>query len=382
MPIPPSIGWRRGTIYDVAMVHVMNTRIQEWIRPEVRAQNAYHVPPADGLIKLDAMENPYSWPAEMVESWTEVLRNVSLNRYPDPGAARLKERLRDTFGIPAASEVLLGNGSDELIQMILMAVGGSQRVVLAPEPTFSMYRIISTNVGVSYQGVPLGADFSLDVTATRDAILAQRPAVVFIAYPSNPTGNLFAAADICSLIEAASGLVVMDEAYSAFCDASFMEYLERYENLLILRTVSKLGLAGLRLGYLVGAPDWLREIDKLRLPYNIGALTQTSAEFALDHYTMLLEQADRIRADRQALFDALRTMSGVTAYPSEANFILFRVAAGRAVEIFEMLKQVGVLIKNLHGSHPALQDCLRVTVGTPEENRAFLSALRMVLSVK
>ena len=367
---------------DVATGQGMNTRIQEWVRPEVRAQRAYHVPDAEGLIKLDAMENPYSWPPEMVEAWTESLREVTLNRYPDPGAAHLKQRLRDTFKIPAASAVLLGNGSDELIQMILMAVGGAGRVVVAPEPSFSMYRIISTNVGMNYHSVALNADFSLDVAATRDAIVAQRPAVVFIAYPSNPTGNLFAAEDICSLIEAAPGVVVVDEAYSAFCDASFMDYLARYENLLILRTVSKLGLAGLRLGYLVGAPAWLEEIDKLRLPYNIGVLTQVSAEFALEHYAMLLEQAKRIRADRQTLFAALQTVADVTAYPSQANFILFRVTAGRAVEIFERLKQVGVLIKNLHGSHPALQDCLRVTVGTPEENRAFLSALRMVLSVK
>jgi histidinol-phosphate aminotransferase len=360
----------------------MSTRIQEWIRPEIRAQTAYHVPDADGLIKLDAMENPYSWSPDVVEAWTGALRDVTLNRYPDPGAARLKARLRETFAIPGASAVLLGNGSDELIQMILMAVGGAGRTVVAPEPTFSMYRIISTNVGVEYHGVPLGAGFSLDVAAAREAIAARRPAVVFIAYPSNPTGNLFAAADICSLIEAAPGLVVVDEAYSAFCDGGFMEYLERYDHLLILRTVSKLGLAGLRLGYLVGAPAWLEEIDKLRLPYNIGALTQASAEFALDHYGMLQEQARRIRTDRQSLFEALQTVPGVTAYPSQANFILFRVEAGRAVEIFERLKQVGVLIKNLDGSHPALQDCLRVTVGTPEENRAFLSALRMVLSVK
>jgi histidinol-phosphate aminotransferase len=382
MPVPPNIAWRRGAINDFATGHAMNTRINEWIRPEVRAQSAYHVPEADGLIKLDAMENPYSWPPEMVEAWTEVLSGVTLNRYPDPGAALLKERLRDTFKIPAASAVLLGNGSDELIQMILMAVGGAGRVVVAPEPSFSMYRIISANVGVNYHGVPLGPDFSLDVAATRDSIAALRPAVVFIAYPSNPTGNLFAAADISSLIEAAPGLAVVDEAYSAFCDASFMEYLARYEHLLILRTLSKLGLAGLRLGYLVGAPAWLREIDKLRLPYNIGVLTQASAEFALDHYSMLQEQAGRIRADRQTLFDALRTVPGVTAYPSQANFILFKVEAGRAVEIFERLKLVGVLIKNLHGSHPALRDCMRVTVGTPEENHAFLSALRMVISVK
>ncbi|MEJ2572080.1 MAG: histidinol-phosphate transaminase [Gammaproteobacteria bacterium] len=360
----------------------MNARINEWIRPDVRGQAAYHVQDAEGLIKLDAMENPYGWPPEMVEAWSEALREASLNRYPDPGAARLKARLRDTFKIPAASAVLLGNGSDELIQMILMAVNGPGRVVVAPEPSFSMYRIISTNVGLDYRGVPLGADFSLDRDAALDLIAAQRPAVVFIAYPSNPSGNLFAAADIFSLIEAAPGLVVMDEAYSAFCDASFMEYLARYEHLLILRTVSKLGLAGLRLGFLVGAPSWLQEIDKLRLPYNIGVLAQASVEFALDHYGMLLEQAQRIRVDRQALFDALQTLPGVSAYPSQANFILFRVEPGRAVEIFERLKQLGVLIKNLHGSHPALADCLRVTVGTPEENRAFLSALRMAISIK
>ena len=360
----------------------MNARINEWIRPEVRTQTAYQVPDAEGLIKLDAMENPYNWPPEMVEAWGEALCEVSLNRYPDPGAVRLKARLRDTFEIPAASDVLLGNGSDELIQMILMAVSGTGRVVVAPEPSFSMYRIISTNVGMDYRGAPLGADFSLDVGATLELIAAQRPAVVFIAYPSNPSGNLFATADIFTLIEAAPGLVVVDEAYSAFCDASFMDYLARYEHLLILRTVSKLGLAGLRLGFLVGAPGWLQEIDKLRLPYNIGVLAQASAEFALDHYGMLLEQAQRIRTDRQVLFDALQTVSGVRAYPSQANFVLFRVEPGRAAEIFERLKQLGVLIKNLHGSHPALEDCLRVTVGTSEENRAFLSALRMAISVK
>lgn len=382
MPVPPSIAWRRAALNDVAMGHAVNTRVLDWIRPEVQAQTAYQVPAADDLIKLDAMENPYSWPPEMVEAWTEVLRDVTLNRYPDPGASRLKERLRDTFEIPAESAILLGNGSDELIQMILMAVGGANRVVLAPEPSFSMYRIISTNVGVIYQGVPLAPDFTLDVIATREAIADRRPAVVFIAYPSNPTGNLFAIEDICTLIEAAPGLVVLDEAYAAFCDASFMEYLQRYEHLLILRTVSKLGLAGLRLGYLVGAPAWLQEIDKLRLPYNIGVLTQASAEFALSHYAVLLEQAKRIRADRQSLFDSLEALPGITAYPSQANFILLRVAAGRAVEIFERLRQEGVLIKNLHGSHPALQDCLRITVGTPEENRAFLSALRTTLSVK
>jgi histidinol-phosphate aminotransferase len=357
----------------------VNSLIKQWVRPEVQALTAYHVPDAGGLIKLDAMENPYSWPREMVAQWLEVMRGVTLNRYPDPAATRLKERLRTTFRVPQDCEILLGNGSDELIQMILMAVAGSGRVALAPEPSFSMYRIISTSVGVKYIGVPLKADFSLDVAATRAAIDEYRPAVVFIAYPSNPTGNLFSAEDICSLIEAAPGVVVVDEAYTAFCDANFIDYLGRYEHLMILRTVSKLGLAGLRLGYLLGAPSWLHEIDKLRLPYNINVLTQVSAEFALEHYDMLLEQANSIRDEREALYDALRSLPGVTAFPSQANFILFRVAAGRAGEIFQRLKQAGVLIKSLHGSHPALHDCLRVTVGKPEENQAFLSALREIL---
>lgn len=357
----------------------MNARLQQWIRPEVQALTAYHVPDPGTLIKLDAMENPYTWPPEVVAGWLEVLRGVTLNRYPDPGAARLKERLRAAFRLPADSAVLLGNGSDELIQMILMALAGPGRTVVAPEPTFSMYRIISVGVGMNYVGVPLKADFSLDVAATRAAIDKHKPAVVFIAYPSNPTGNLFAAEDICAIIEAAPGLVVVDEAYSAFCDADFSGYLARYEHLLILRTVSKLGLAGLRLGFLVGAPSWLRELDKLRLPYNINVLTQASAEFALNHYAMLLEQAGRIRADREALYQALRALPGVTAFPSQANFILFRVGAGRAGDIFQRLKEAGVLIKNLHGSHPALHDCLRVTVGRPEENRAFLDALRHIV---
>lgn len=357
----------------------MNPQIQQWVRPEIRALTAYHVPDASGLIKLDAMENPYTWPPALVESWLDVLRGVKLNRYPDPGAARLKESLRATFQLPAESAVLLGNGSDELIQMILMAVAGPGRAVVAPDPTFSMYRIISASAGMNYVGVPLKEDFSLDVAATRAAIAAHRPAVVFLAYPSNPTGNLFAAEDICALIEAAPGLVVVDEAYSAFCDVGFTDYLARYQHMLILRTVSKLGLAGLRLGFLVGAPSWLQEIDKLRLPYNINVLTQASAAFALDHYDTLLEQAQRIRADRDELYRALQALPGVTVFPSQANFILFRVAAGRAGELFQGLKKVGVLIKSLHGSHPALHDCLRVTVGTPEENRAFLNALRSVL---
>lgn len=354
-------------------------KITRWIRPEIRALSAYHVPDPGDCIKLDAMENPYTWPEEMVEAWLETLRAVSLNRYPDPGARVLKERLRDCMGVPADQEILLGNGSDELIQMIALAVARPGRVVLAPEPSFVMYRLIATLAGMEYAGVPLDADFQLDMAAMRAAIETRQPAVIFLAYPNNPTGNLFQAGDVETILEAAPGLVVVDEAYAPFTDSSFLDRLGRHDNLLVLRTVSKMGLAGLRLGLLIGGADWLGEIDKTRLPYNINVLTQASGEFALRHVEVLEEQARRIRADRTALLTALAELPGLEVFPSDANFILFRVPAGRGQELFDAIRQQGVLIKNLSGAGGVLADCLRVTVGKPEENEAFLRALRAAL---
>lgn len=357
----------------------MQALVTGWVRPEVRALTAYHVPDASGLVKLDAMENPYSWPQELVREWLDVLASVPLNRYPDPHAAPLKDRLREAFALPADADILLGNGSDELIQLLLMAVAGPGRKVLAPEPTFSMYRMISTFVGLEFVGVPLRRDYSLDLAATLAAIREQQPAVVFLAYPNNPTGNLFSAADMAEIIAASPGVVVVDEAYSAFCDASFIGELGRWPNLLVLRTLSKLGLAGLRLGFLVGPHAWLHELDKIRLPYNINVLTQASAEFALRRFDVLAEQTARISADREDMHAQLAAMPGITPYASQANFILFKGPAGRAAQLFNAIKARGVLIKSMHGAHPALADCLRVTVGTADENAAFLSALRASL---
>jgi histidinol-phosphate aminotransferase len=212
----------------------------------------------------------------------------------------------------------------------------------------------------------------------RAAIEAHQPAVIFLAYPNNPTGNLLRAEDIEAILAAAPGLVVVDEAYAPFTDASFLGRLGQYDNLLVLRTVSKMGLAGLRLGLLIGAAAWMGEIDKTRLPYNINVLTQASGEFALRHVAVLEEQAQRIRADRAGLQAALAELPGMTVYPSDANFILFRVPVGRGQALFDALKARGVLIKNLSGAGVVLADCLRVTVGRPEENAAFLQALRAV----
>ena len=354
-------------------------KINRWIRPEIRALSAYHVPDPGDCIKLDAMENPYTWPEQMVEAWLETLREVSLNRYPDPGARRLKEQLRSCMQVPAGQEILLGNGSDELIQMIALALAQPGRVVLAPEPSFVMYRMIATLAGMDYVGVPLDGAFQLDMTAMAAAIERHQPAVIFLAYPNNPTGNLFRAGDIEAILAAAPGLVVVDEAYAPFTDASFLDRLGQYDNLLVLRTVSKMGLAGLRLGLLIGGPGWLGEIDKTRLPYNINVLTQASGEFALRHVEVLEEQARKIRADRAALLAALGALPGLEVFPSDANFILLRVPAGRGQALFDAIRQQGVLIKNLSGTGGVLADCLRVTVGKPEENAAFLRALRAAL---
>jgi histidinol-phosphate aminotransferase len=356
-----------------------NNRIDRFLAPQLRALRAYHVPPAAGLIKLDAMENPYSWPEWLLNDWLDTLRQAELNRYPDPAAQALKSRLREVLGVPGGVELILGNGSDELIQMIIQTVASPGHVIMAPEPTFVMYRQLAVVAGLDFQGVPLGVDFTLDKDAMIEAVATHQPAVVFLAYPNNPTGNLFDREAIESLLACAPGLVVLDEAYAPFADDSFMDDLGCCDNLLVLRTLSKLGLAGVRLGLLAGDAGWLAEIEKTRLPYNISTLDQLTGEFALRHYAVFEEQAKIIRLQRGELLGRLQSLPGVAVYPSAANFILFRVPPGRGVAVFEGLKSSGILIKNLAGSAPALTDCLRVTVGKPEENAAFITALASLL---
>jgi len=362
------------------MADSLELLVEHWVRPEIRALSAYHVANATGLIKLDAMENPYSWPDELRDEWAALLRDIDVNRYPDPLASGLVPHLRESMAIPDDMGVMLGNGSDEIIQIIAMTLAGPNRALLSVEPGFVMYKMIAGFCGMKYVGVPLKADdFSLDLPALLQAMDETQPAVVFLAYPNNPTGNLFDRDALVQVIEAAPGLVVIDEAYAPFTDASFMTELGNYDNLVVMRTVSKMGLAGLRLGLLAGPRQWLDEFDKVRLPYNINVLTQASAEFALRHQSVFDGQTETIRAERGRLAAALVDMAGLTVFPSEANFVLVRVPAGRAGELFEGLKAAGVLVKKLDGAHPLLADTLRLTVGTPEENAALLAALSRLL---
>jgi len=342
------------------------------VRPEIRALSAYAVPRAEGMIKLDAMENPYPLPAAARARLDAALARVAVNRYPDGEAGAAKAALARALRIPESQGMLLGNGSDELIQIITATLARPGAAMLAPEPSFVMYRTNALYAGMRFIGVPLERDFSLDLPATLAAIERERPALVFLAYPNNPTGNLFAARDVEAVLRASPGLVVVDEAYYAFAEASFLAHLSEHPNLLVLRTVSKVGMAGMRLGYAVAAPEWIAELNKVRAPYNVNALTQAAVVALLSEAGWIAEQAAAIRAERGRLESALARLPGTTVFPTQTNFVLVRVADANAV--FEGLKARRILIKNLHAWHPLLANCLRITVGTPEENALLLAA--------
>lgn len=350
------------------------TRAADWVREEIRALSAYHVPPSAGLVKLDAMENPYPLPPAVADALGRTLASVALNRYPDPAAHSLKDSLRHAMGIPDSLGVLLGNGSDELLQVIGVALAKPGASVLALEPSFVMYRMCALVAGLGYEGVALRADFSIDLPAVLAAIERRRPALTWIAYPNNPTGNLFDRESVLAIVRASPGLVVVDEAYYPFSGgASLLDEVGRHPNLVLVRTVSKLGLAGIRLGLATGPADWLAEFDKVRLPYNVNALTDAAARFVLAQPGLLEGQVAAIVSERARLEAALDAMPGVQRFPSAANFVLARVPDARGA--FEALKARGILVKLLDGSHPLLANCLRLTVGTPEENGRLAEAL-------
>ena len=356
-------------------------RVEAWVRPVVQSLSAYPVLDSTGMVKLDAMENPYQWPDEMTQMWLTKLRPTAVNRYPDPTAVTLMDRIHRVGLVPEGVPIIFGNGSDELIQIILLTVGGNGRTVVAPMPTFVMYETIARLTDTKYVGVPLLDDFSLDTEAMIAAVREHNPAAVILASPNNPTSNLFDREAIYELMSACNGLVVIDEAYHIFSGETFINDLNDFDNLIVLRTLSKMGLAGLRLGYMVGSDLWMSQFNKARLPFNVNVLTQLTAEFALQHYYIFEDQAERIRRERARVLKIMGSLDRVSAYPSDANFVLFRCEGIEADEVFTGLLQQEVLIKNLHQPGSALQNCLRVTIGKPHENDAFLNALGLLVNV-
>jgi len=353
------------------------------IRSDIRALAAYAVPDATGLIKLDAMENPYALPDPLRNELAQRLACAALNRYPIPSYLALKQKICEKLGVPAGFDVVLGNGSDELISMLSVACAKPGAKVLAPVPSFVMYALSAKFAGLEFIPTPLRADFSLDKAAMLAAIAQHKPAITYLAYPNNPTGTLFHTNDMVDIIEAVaeSGLVIVDEAYQPFAQVSFMSKLPLFNNLVVMRTLSKLGLAGIRLGYLSAHPALLAELDKVRPPYNINVLTQTAAEFMLDHLDVLDTQAASLRQTRADLSTALAALPQVEVFPSAANFLLVRLRGARlnADQVFSKLLEQRILIKNVDKMHALLENCIRVTIGTPEENALFLNALKAAL---
>ena len=353
--------------------------IKSLVRKEVASLSAYEPEDYAGVrIKLDAMESPYPLPEGLQSGLASTLAEVSLNRYPDPDAARLKGALSEYLGVDAEN-LVLGNGSDELIGMIIQAFGGSPGIISYPTPTFSMYGIVARSMGQEVMELPLTADFQINFDGWLRLFSVRRPKVIFISYPNNPTGNLFDPDRIRRLIEGCFSIVVVDEAYFSFSGESFIDKINELPNLAVLRTLSKVGMAGLRLGVMAAGRDIVREVNKVRLPYNINSLSQAAAEYLLKNRAAIDGQVSKIIDEREKLYTALSEIAGVTAWPSKTNFILFR--ARGAGKIHKELKARGILVRNMDSPGP-LKDCLRVTIGTPEENREFLGSIKGILSEK
>ena len=311
------------------------------IRADVRALSAYHVPDATGFVKLDAMENPYTLSPELQQELGRRLGSAALNRYPVPTYAKLKQAICAKQGVPAGWDVVLGNGSDELISIVSVACAKSGAKVLAPVPGFVMYAMSAQFAGLEFIGVPLKKDLTLDLEGMLAAVREHRPAITYLAYPNNPTGNLFDTQAMLAIIREVgdSGVVIVDEAYQPFAGDSFMSRLPDFDNLIVMRTVSKLGLAGIRLGYMSASNSLLTEFDKVRPPYNVNVLTEMTAAFMLEHTDVLDAQASAIRAERESLLSSLSDLAGVDVFPSAANFILFRITKSglTGAEIFDRL---------------------------------------------
>ena len=350
-------------------------------RPDVLAMHAYHVQDAAGYIKLDAMENPFTLPPALQAQLGERLGQVALNRYPGTRINDLHKALRAYAHVPADMGLVLGNGSDELISLLSVACAKPGAVALAPLPGFVMYEAFAKQTGMQFVGVPLTADFELDTTAMLAAVREHKPALTYIAYPNNPTANLWDDAAIEQIIEAVAqngqGLVIIDEAYQPFASKSYLDRLTRHPHVLLMRTLSKFGLAGVRLGYMMGRQDLIEQVEKVRPPYNISVLNTEAALFALEHADEFARQADAIKSERERVLAALAQMPGAKAYPSQANMILVRV--NDAAAVFAELKARGILIKNVAGLHRLLANCIRLTVGLPSENDALMTALAEIL---
>jgi histidinol-phosphate aminotransferase len=340
--------------------------ISKLVKKEISVLKAYNAKEIPCRIKLDANESPYGF-----EYAVKSISMIRTNRYPDPEAKSLKKLLAKDLGMETEN-ILFGNGSDELIYYLITTFGGP---VAYPVPTFIMYGIIGQALGEKHISVSLDKNFDLDVERFLKTIKRVKPKLIFLSSPNNPTGNCFSTDRILKIIEASRGIVVVDEAYQPFSsETGMLPLLRDYPNLVIMRTFSKIGLASLRLGYMIADPGIVGEVNKVRLPFNVNSFSQAIATAALKKKKEFRSTVKTITDERDRLLSEMEKINGVKPFPSEANFILFR--AEKPDLLYSSLLEKGILVRNIKD---AVKGCLRVTVGTPKENTAFLKALRQIL---
>lgn len=348
------------------------TFIEQWLRSDIKNIDAYHVPVSKDMIKLDAMESPFGVPEDLKVEFLKCIEQSEVNRYPEADPSPLKDTLRTLMDIPDEFGILLGNGSDELIQLLALACSKDD-LIMSFEPSFVMYELVSKYVNLEYFGVQLDSNFDINLSDALLIIEREKPKIIFIAYPNNPTGNCFDYDAIIEIIKSTNSMVILDEAYYAYSDKSFLSEISNFPNLLVLRTISKIGFAGLRLGLLIGDQETIAQLNKLRLPYNINALTQTSANFLLQDKQRIINNAQIIIEERRRLAHELSLFSKFKVYPSQTNFIL--VHSEDAHSLHTALKENGILIKGFpKGSK--LSDFIRISVSEPVENNILIDAIR------
>jgi len=365
----------------------MNKKITDFFRDDIELLNEYEVPDSKGMVKLDAMENPYDHEVSLETNVTPSIdyqttafedffgAYVNINRYPDANCENLRKALLKKYGLGKKYDSIIGNGSDELIQLICLAFLKPDNIILCPQPSFSMYKKISQVLGLKYEEVPLLEDFSLDINQMIKKIKKLNPALIFLAYPNNPTGNLWSKDDISLILKETNGVVVIDEAYGAFSGDSFVKQMDNFDNLLVMKTISKAGLAGLRLGYLFGEKSIIKQINKLRLPFNINSISQEMSKLYTENEEFIDSQTKEIIKNRDYLSGMMKDIENIKVYDSKTNFILFRFLKGSADEVFSNLLADKILIKNMSKT-TGLENCLRVTIGTKEENNLFIQSLK------
>lgn len=350
--------------------------IEQRVCSNIKILSSYSVPQVKCDIKLDGNESPYDLYPVLKKHILKELEVLELNRYPDPEFTRVRSRLSKLFSHPEEG-ILLGNGSDEIIQMLITVFTGKTGKILIPTPTFSMYKLTSIALNKKVIECELDDDFDINLDDILKFINEDDPDLIFFATPNNPTGNSFSKDKIMKVLENTQAIVVIDEAYFDYSDISYLDCLSKYKNLIILRTMSKIGLASLRLGILIADPELVQQINKARLPYNINTFSQSVMMIALDNIDLINQKVEIIKVERKKLEMDLSKFKSLKVFPSDANFFFIR--AEDADLLFNELVKRNILIRNFN--RPGrLSNCVRITVGTPGENKKLIEALNVIFS--